>query len=474
MFDENGYTDPSHDPNLVPNSSFHSSSQEPLPDNGLGGVKECTKVPFFPIEEFSSQNHYPSLEGTSIAAGLDHLENQLGFDIEQELHSHIIHGTPSMESATWEPAMQDIQDPAIFLQQNYENQLPIPVEQNIQSSDGLLYPNSYAVTTDLLSFMKLPRCTTNPDYPPMSGFPFEAYNELSGATIQDGGASMLYDPALHSVVCPTTRSHLLKDLLHSLPQNYGMLYGDEGDAVIGVGEGIGGNIFQPIDGRKISSAILDCRREIGGLAKVDGKQNFAAEKQRREQLNEKYAALKSLVPNPTKSDRASIVGDAIEYINELNRTIKELKILVEQKRHGNERRKMLKMVNDVNSGDMESSSMSPFRGDQDNPLNGALRSSWIQRRSKDCFVDVRIIDDEVNIKITRKNKANCLLYVAKVLDELQLELIHSTGATIGDHNIFMFNTKIFEGSSVYAGAVAKKIIEAMEKQYPTITFPTSF
>ncbi|KAF0892279.1 hypothetical protein E2562_014850 [Oryza meyeriana var. granulata] len=141
-----------------------------------------------------------------------------------------------------------------------------------------------------------------------------------------------------------------------------------------------------------------------------------------------------------QNDRASIVGDAIEYIDELNRTVKELKILVEQKRHGNNRRKVLKLDQEA-AADGESSSMRPVRDDQDNQLHGAIRSSWVQRRSKECHVDVRIVDDEVNIKLTEK-KANSLLHAAKVLDEFQLELIHVVGGIIGDHHIFMFNTKV--------------------------------
>jgi hypothetical protein len=43
-----------------------------------------------------------------------------------------------------------------------------------------------------------------------------------------------------------------------------------------------------------------------------------------------------------KIDRASVVADAIEYINELLRTINELKLLVEKKRCGRERSKRQK------------------------------------------------------------------------------------------------------------------------------------
>ncbi|CAK9140454.1 unnamed protein product [Ilex paraguariensis] len=67
----------------------------------------------------------------------------------------------------------------------------------------------------------------------------------------------------------------------------------------------------------------------------DGKdiKHFTTERQRRENLNDKYKALRNLLPNPTKhtkNDRASIVGDAIEYIKELLRTANELKILVDK------------------------------------------------------------------------------------------------------------------------------------------------
>ncbi|VVA20604.1 PREDICTED: mRNAion factor [Prunus dulcis] len=50
--------------------------------------------------------------------------------------------------------------------------------------------------------------------------------------------------------------------------------------------------------------------------------------------------------------------------------------------------------------------------------NGSLRSSWLQRKYKDTEVVIRIIDDEVSIKLVQTKKINSLLYVSKLLDEL--------------------------------------------------------
>ncbi|MED6149808.1 hypothetical protein PIB30_066150 [Stylosanthes scabra] len=137
-----------------------------------------------------------------------------------------------------------------------------------------------------------------------------------------------------------------------------------------------------------------------------------------------------------KNDRASVVGDAIDYIKELLRTVNELKSLVEKK------------------------------------SESLIRSSWIQRKSKDSEVDVRIIDNEVTIKIVQRkriNDNNCILvYVPKVLDELKLDLQHVGGGHIGDFCSFLFNSKICEGSSVYASAIANKLIEVMDRSLAPI------
>lgn len=77
-----------------------------------------------------------------------------------------------------------------------------------------------------------------------------------------------------------------------------------------------------------------------------------------------------------------------------------------------------------------------------NKNNNSLRCSWLKRKSKFTEVDVRIIDDEVTIKIVQKKKINCLLFVSKVIDQLQLDLHHVAGAQIGEHHSFLFNTKV--------------------------------
>jgi hypothetical protein len=55
-----------------------------------------------------------------------------------------------------------------------------------------------------------------------------------------------------------------------------------------------------------------------------------AERQRREKLNQRFYALRAVVPNISKMDKASLLGDAIAYINELQAKLKQMESEREQ------------------------------------------------------------------------------------------------------------------------------------------------
>nr|QOJ43677.1 bHLH transcription factor [Dracaena cambodiana] len=342
---------------------------------------------------------------------------------------------------------------------------------NWDHSANQMFPNPpCGPAPDLLNLLQLPRCTLRPVYPPTTAASM-SFDSSRGENIWVDDSSMFDDPLVNMGYAGAQPNNVLRDLYQSLPQNYGLFCGvEEREGAVGrVGVRVEGVSQEMVDGRQFDGGVIDYRR---GECKGEVKGSFATERQRREQLNEKYQALKSLVPNTAKGDRASIVGDAIEYIKELLRTVDELKILMEKKKHKRDRRRMIK-AEDENAGDTESSTIRPSR-DDDHPLNGSLRCSWLQRKSKESFVDVYIIETEVNIKLNQKKKPNCLVYIARVLEELQLDLVHVAGSNIGDSYVFMLNTKICEGSSVYAGVIAKKLLEVMDRQYPALTFPASY
>ncbi|KAJ0502584.1 putative transcription factor bHLH family [Helianthus annuus] len=394
---------------------------------------------------------------TQLDSLIDHQDDTTNLS---QTHLHTFHQPPNFPSIEQQQPSTDYHlmnmemdhhHNQIMHDLNWHNQL------QVENNDNTCIPNMSLLTPnptppDLLNLFQLPRCSN-------SSISF------SNPTNIDQTSS--YDPLLPLNLPP--QPPFFRELLHSLPNGYNLT---GGGLILGeMDMERDHQLYNEGDG------ILKFSRDIVGKGR-DGKdtKHFATEKHRRQQLNDKFDALKNLVPNPTKADRASVVGDAIEYINELKRTVEELTILVERKRCNRGRMKKHK-IEDDSTLDVESINTRPNGGGDDRQgYNGnstsALRSSWLQRKSKNTEVDVRIINDEVNIKLVQQKRINCLLLVAKVLDELQLDLHHVAGGLIGDFYSYLFNTKICEGSSVYASAIANKLLEVVDRHYASIPVAT--
>lgn len=167
----------------------------------------------------------------------------------------------------------------------------------------------YLTTPDLLNMFPLPRCTQS------SLLPQKSPNLLTSlgliGDIDGGGASTssaICDPS--SLLLPLNlppQPPLLRELFHSFPHGYGLrnLRSNNNTSFFNGLEETDQGLYQENgETRPFQNGIFEFSGGMNDIAKnrdgIKETKHFATERQRRVHLNDKYKALRSMVPNPSK------------------------------------------------------------------------------------------------------------------------------------------------------------------------------
>ena len=139
-----------------------------------------------------------------------------------------------------------------------------------------------------------------------------------------------------------------------------------------------------------------------------------AERERRKKMNSRFYALLSVVPMVTKPDKASLLGNTVEYINELKNKISKLESQLEILRKSSNNNKDFSNYMDEN---------------MDNILQNDLNIVDIKIPMD---VSVKVCRNEAMIRVQCGNVNYPCLRLMNVLKQLKLEVHHAIISTIDD------------------------------------------
>ncbi|KAG8645664.1 transcription factor MYC2-like [Manihot esculenta] len=135
-----------------------------------------------------------------------------------------------------------------------------------------------------------------------------------------------------------------------------------------------------------------------------------AERQRRERLNRRFYALRSVVPNVSKMDKASLLADAVTYINELKAKVDEL----ESKLQAVPKKCKTTKVTENQSSD--------------STIDHIRSSSSFKPKSME--LDVKIVGSEALIRFLSPDVNHPGAKLMEVLKEIEFKIHHASMSSI--------------------------------------------
>nr|WCS41527.1 bHLH transcription factor 3 [Iris laevigata] len=208
-----------------------------------------------------------------------------------------------------------------------------------------------------------------------------------------------------------------------------------------------------------------------------------AERRRREKLNERFIALRSLVPFVTKMDKASILGDTIEYVKQLRRRVQDLESrnkLMESDGSVPTEPNINRSFNNSRCQNTDQPNCTSARAGRSKVAlldkrklrviesgKGAVGNSTSTKAAVDTNVQVSIIETDALLELQCPYREGLLLRLMQTLEEvLQLEITSIQSSAANGTFVAELRAKVREIHGKRASIVeVKKAIHHIFSQY---------
>nr|ASL24779.1 aborted microspores 2 [Allium cepa] len=203
-------------------------------------------------------------------------------------------------------------------------------------------------------------------------------------------------------------------------------------------------------------------RTVGRNGKRHHSKNLMAERKRRKKLNDRLYALRALVPKITKMDRASILGDAIEYVMELQKQVKELEEELENETNHDDEAKQYE-----SNFDMVTTNLNGLLNDQAMELDESPKLSKLEHSSSEekvnqmePQVEVKQLDgNEFYLKILCEHKFGGFSRLMEAISSLGLEVTNATVTTQQSLVLNVFTVQRRDNETMQVDQVRDSLLE---------------
>lgn len=183
-----------------------------------------------------------------------------------------------------------------------------------------------------------------------------------------------------------------------------------------------------------------------GLGRDTPLNHVEAERQRREKLNHRFYALRAVVPNVSRMDKASLLSDAVSYINELKAKIDDLE---SQLQRDQSNKKVKLEAADTMSLDNQSTTTSVDQTKAPNSNRSSNNNNNINSVTGNINgleIDVKIVGTDAMIRVQSENVNYPSARLMAALRDLEFQVHHASVSSINDLMLQDVVVKIPEGN----------------------------